>query len=149
MIYDDGFVAYLNGQLIASANAPASPVWNSAAGPNNRGDEVVLADYVDFDASSFLNALQVGDNVLAIHALNQSGSSDMLMIPRLTAGTAEVVEPLVAGHFATPTPNAPNGQVFLGLVADTHFSVDRGFYSTPFDVTITTPDARRQNRVHD
>src|SRR4029079_4351614 len=67
MIYDDGFIAYLNGQLIASANAPASPAWNSAAGPTNRGDEVVLADYVDFNASSFLSALQAGDNVLAIH----------------------------------------------------------------------------------
>lgn len=138
MIYDDGFVAYLNGQLIASANAPASPAWNSAAGPTNRGDDVVLADYVDFNASSFLSALQAGDNVLAIHALNQSGSTDMLMIPRLTAGTAQVVEPLVAGHFGTPTPNAPNGQVFLGLVEDTSFSIDRGFYAAPFDVTIAT-----------
>ena len=139
MIYDDGFVAYLNGQLIASANAPATPVWNSTAGPANRSDEVVLSQYVDFDASSFLIALQLGDNVLAIHALNQAGSSDMLMIPRLTAGGAEVVEPLLAGHFAVPTPNAPNGQVFLGLVEDTQFSVDRGFYTTPFDVAITTP----------
>ncbi len=139
MIYDDGFVAYLNGQLIASANAPGSPAWNSAAGPVNRGDEVVLADYVNFDVSSFLNTLQTGDNILAIHALNQSGSSDMLMIPRLIAGAAEVVEPFVVGHFAAPTPNAPNGQVFLGIVEDTNFSVDRGFYSAPFDVTIATP----------
>jgi hypothetical protein len=138
MLYDDGFVAYLNGQLIASANAPASPVWNSAAGPINRTDDVVLSQYVDFDATAFLGALQTGDNVLAIHALNQAGSSDFLMIPRLTGGTAQVVEPLVVGHFATPTPKAPNGQVFLGIVGDTSFSVDRGFYSAPFDVTIAT-----------
>ncbi|HWQ92526.1 MAG TPA: lamin tail domain-containing protein, partial [Clostridia bacterium] len=29
--YDDGFVAYLNGTMVASRNAPASPAWNSAA----------------------------------------------------------------------------------------------------------------------
>src|SRR5262249_17510551 len=30
MLYDDGFVAYLNGQQIFSRNAPLSPVWNSS-----------------------------------------------------------------------------------------------------------------------
>src|SRR5690606_12489167 len=30
MIYDDGFVAYLNGQQVASSFAPATPQWNSA-----------------------------------------------------------------------------------------------------------------------
>jgi hypothetical protein len=138
MIYDDGFVAYLNGQFIASANAPGSPIWNSAAGPTNRGDEVVLADYVDFDVSAYTSALVSGENVLAIHALNQSGSSDMLMIPRLSAGSAQLVEPLVAGVFATPTPGAPNGETFLGVVDDTSFSMDRGFFEQPFDVEIST-----------
>jgi hypothetical protein len=138
MIYDDGFVAYLNGALIASANAPGSLDWNSIA-TGQRGDEVVVADYVDFDVSGELDELQQGVNVLAIHALNQSGSSDMLMIPRLVAGVTEVVEPLVAGYFQTPTPDAPNGQVFAGIVEDTAFSVDRGFYSSPFNLEITTP----------
>ena len=31
MRYDDGFVAYLNGQVVASRNAPGSPQWNSSA----------------------------------------------------------------------------------------------------------------------
>lgn len=138
MIYDDGFVAYLNGVLIASANAPGGLAWNSIA-TGQRGDEVVLADYVDFDVSGELDELQQGVNVLAIHALNQSGSSDMLMIPRLVAGVTEVVEPVVAGYFQTPTPGAPNGQLFAGIVEDTAFSVDRGFYSSPFNLEITTP----------
>lgn len=139
MIYDDGFVAYLNGELIESANAPENPGWNSAAGNINRGDDVVLADYVAFDVSEHLDLLQAGANVLAIHALNQPNSSDMLMIPRLTATAASVSMPRVAGYFATPTPGAPNGEVFLGIVEDTAFSVDRGFYSSPFEVEITTP----------
>ncbi|HJQ78316.1 MAG TPA: chitobiase/beta-hexosaminidase C-terminal domain-containing protein [Lacipirellulaceae bacterium] len=139
MIYDDGFVAYLNGQLIAMENQPANPAWDSAAGSINRGDEVVLADYVGYDVTDHLNALQAGENVLAIHALNQASSSDMLMIPRFTAGTAQVVEPFVEGVLAKSTPGAPNGQVHLGVVQDTTFSVDRGFYSAPFEVEISTP----------
>ena len=31
MRYDDGFIAYLNGQVVASRNAPGSPQWNSTA----------------------------------------------------------------------------------------------------------------------
>jgi hypothetical protein len=140
MIYDDGFVAYLNGTLIASSNSPGSLGYNSIA-TGQRGDETVLAGYVDFDVSSKLSELQQGANVLAIHALNQSGSSDMLMIPRLTAGIAEVITPIVAGYFQTPTPGAPNGQLFAGIVEDTAFSVDRGFYSEPFNLEISTPTA--------
>ncbi|HEY5914750.1 MAG TPA: lamin tail domain-containing protein [Verrucomicrobiae bacterium] len=44
----------------------------------------------------------------------------------------------VLRFFKTPTPGAPNGPGFLGLVADTRFSVDRGYYSSPFQVAITT-----------
>ena len=33
MRYDDGFVAYLNGVKVASANAPAKPQWDSQATP--------------------------------------------------------------------------------------------------------------------
>ena len=48
-----------------------------------------------------------------------------------------------AGYFETPTPGAANGTSFAGFVADTSFSVDRGFYTEPFDLVISTetPDA--------
>ncbi|MBP7949976.1 MAG: lamin tail domain-containing protein [Verrucomicrobiales bacterium] len=49
-----------------------------------------------------------------------------------------------AGFLSPPTPGAVNGAVtYLGKVADTRFSVDRGFYSTPIDVAVTcdTPGA--------
>lgn len=36
-----------------------------------------------------------------------------------------------------PTPGAENNSGYLGEVADTKFSHDRGFYDTPFDVTIS------------
>lgn len=40
-------------------------------------------------------------------------------------------------YFGTYTPNANNSDAYLGLVADTKFSNDRGFYDTSFDVVIT------------
>ena len=40
-------------------------------------------------------------------------------------------------YFAVPTPGAANAGDFIGFVADTRFSRDRGFYSNAFDVAIT------------
>jgi hypothetical protein len=140
MMYDDGFVAYLNGMPIASANAPGTRAWNSIA-TAQRGDETVVAAFVEFDVTFEIDELLPGTNVLSIHALNQSGSSDMLMIPRLVAGSVEVSQPIVAGYFQTPTPGAPNAQVFTGIVADTKFSVDRGFFDAPFQLEISTTTA--------
>ncbi len=42
------------------------------------------------------------------------------------------------GYLLTPTPNALNGVVVQGFVADTQFSVDRGFYTEPVTVVIST-----------
>jgi hypothetical protein len=40
--------------------------------------------------------------------------------------------------FSSPTPGAPNRFGFEGVVSDTKFSVDRGFFGEPFDLEITT-----------
>ena len=40
--------------------------------------------------------------------------------------------------FSTPTPGADNGEGYLGVVKDTNFSIDRGFYDTPFSVVVTS-----------
>ncbi|MFT4640175.1 MAG: hypothetical protein ACI8T1_003500 [Verrucomicrobiales bacterium] len=42
------------------------------------------------------------------------------------------------GYLMIPTPSDPNGSVFLGYVADTQFSIDRGFYNEPVSLEITT-----------
>lgn len=39
--------------------------------------------------------------------------------------------------FSTPTPNAANGSGYLGVVAAVDFSVQRGFYDTPFNLTLS------------
>ncbi len=45
--------------------------------------------------------------------------------------------------FSAPTPGTANGSGYLGVVKDTNFSIDRGFYDAPVDVVITssTPGA--------
>jgi len=45
--------------------------------------------------------------------------------------------------FGYPTPGAQNSGAYLGRVADTQFSADRGFYDQAFEVAITceTPEA--------
>ena len=45
--------------------------------------------------------------------------------------------------FSPPTPGGPNGSGFSGFVADTKFSINRGFFTSPQSVEITTitPDA--------
>jgi hypothetical protein len=40
--------------------------------------------------------------------------------------------------FSSPSPGAENNGAYLGEIADTKFSHDRGFYYTPFSVTIAT-----------
>ena len=45
------------------------------------------------------------------------------------------------GYFFPATPGAPNGTSFAGFVRDTAFSTDRGFYTDPITVEITTATA--------
>src|SRR5690606_31198262 len=62
MKYDDGFVAYLNGVPIASANAPGALAYNSVATADH--PDALAAMYVDFDVSAFSHLLNEGENVL-------------------------------------------------------------------------------------
>jgi len=84
--YDDGFVAYINGQEVKRINFTGSPQWNSAAsaGHEDAGPE-------SFDISGYINTLEDGDNILAIHGLNVSTtSSDFLISVELNAGTSSI-----------------------------------------------------------
>ena len=42
------------------------------------------------------------------------------------------------GYLLEATPGGANGQSYLGVVSDTVFSQDRGFYSEPFTVALST-----------
>ena len=84
--YDDGFIAYLNGVEVARRNFTGTPDWNSTANPKHSDSEAV--NFEDIDISQYLDELLSGDNILAIHGLNQSlTSSDFLISTELDAYT--------------------------------------------------------------
>ena len=92
MRYDDGFVAYLNGVRIASANAPSDLSWNSGAVRSHPDNLAVEQE--SFDVSSHLDQLKVGGNLFSIHGLNDEvNSSDFLISPQLIAGGSDFLAP--------------------------------------------------------
>jgi len=76
--YDDGFVAYLNGTEIAGRNFTGTPEWNSSASVQNTDSAAVV--FENFNVSSFLNVLRSGENILAIHGLNERPTSSDFLI---------------------------------------------------------------------
>lgn len=83
--YDDGFVAFLNGVQIASANAPTVLAWNSAAAASH--SDVESIKLLPFDVSAFASVLHLGENVLALHGLNTPlNSTDFLVQAELVGG---------------------------------------------------------------
>ncbi len=137
MRYDDGFSAWINGQPVASSRAPALPLWNSLA--TNFHSDSVATIQEQFSASAGIAALVAGENILAIQGMNWTiDSSDLLMLPELSARTVDPAAPGSSGYLSPPTPGEVNGNAVSGFVADTKFSVNRGFYQQPFAVAITT-----------
>jgi hypothetical protein len=107
MRFDDGFAAFLNGQPLASANAPASLQWNSFSTANV--SDAAAVQFREFDVSAFIGSLRAGDNLLAIQGLNGSlGSSDFLIDAELVVSERRIVG-------GQPTAPAYEGPI---LIAD-------------------------------
>ncbi len=82
--YDDGFVAYINGTEVARRNFNGTPAWNSRASASHSDSAAVLFENIDI--SDFIDSLQQGDNILALHGMNSSTtSSDFLISAELIA----------------------------------------------------------------
>ncbi|MBN1360464.1 MAG: lamin tail domain-containing protein [Sedimentisphaerales bacterium] len=82
--YDDGFVAYLNGVEVQRVAFSGMPTWNSSAAMSHSDIDAMAQE--TFDISGYVGQLHAGQNVLAIHGLNESTtSSDFLISAELTA----------------------------------------------------------------
>ena len=82
--YDDGFLAFLNGTLIASANMSASTAWDAPASASH--DDAAAVSYESFNVSDCLSRVRPGPNILAIEGHNISrDSSDLLFQATLEA----------------------------------------------------------------
>ena len=133
MKYEDGFVAYINGNEVYSSNAPSPVQWNSAADSNRPIGDASVFEVINLTA--FLGTLQAGKNVLAIHGLNDSPADpNFLILPELTAAS----NMSVPQYFTTATPGAFNVPGAQGAVEEVWFSHNRGFYDVPFQLTLST-----------
>ncbi|HIJ54217.1 MAG TPA: hypothetical protein HPP66_13870, partial [Planctomycetes bacterium] len=133
MKYEDGFVAYINGQEVASCNAPDSVQWDSTADANRPIGDASVFEAINIMASA--QALQAGKNVLAIHGLNDNADdTNFLILPELNAAS----NMSVPQYFTTATPRKPNISGAEGVVGDVWFSESRGFYEDPFQLTLST-----------
>ncbi|CAN5498558.1 hypothetical protein BH10PLA1_BH10PLA1_01850 [soil metagenome] len=137
MMYDDGFVAYLNGVEIVRRNTPGSVAWNSNA-TKTISSGISLPPTESFDITGNKNLLVSGTNVLAIQGLNDKiNSPDFLINPTIT-GTQGIPS---TGYLPSATPGAPNSSGISGYVSDLQLDHSGGFYSSPFDLTINTDTA--------
>jgi hypothetical protein len=106
--YDDGFVIYLNGAEIARKNFTGNPTWNSAANTQNPDDAAVA--FESFDVTAHANKLRLGQNILAVQALNGSTtSSDFLFSMELVSAKAPAGE-------STPTGVSPKAVKYAGPI---------------------------------
>ncbi len=141
--YDDGYIAYLNGQEIARRNTPTDILWNAQAPTTHRDTLAVL--FEEADVSEFKSLLKPGQNILAIQGFNATlTSDDFLLVSEVAVDVPGAVSNAPGRYFAKPTPAAPNGEVsYSGLAAPVSINVERGFYEQAFDVTLTsiTPGA--------
>lgn len=123
--FDDGFIAWLDGNSLTSQNwpgAPAEPAFNATAPTtheSSRGNNGQPALTVDLGAVG--SRLGVGTHVLALMALNQDlDSSDLILIADLFLATA-------------PTNPPSNGSIVGGT-----FVTDATWYLTNSPYTVTS-----------
>ncbi len=133
MKYEDGFVAYLNGEKVASRNDPETLEWNSSATTNRPIEDA--AEFETINLTEYVGLLRDGKNILAIHGLNDDkDDGEFLVLPELVAASAVGVPQ----YFTNSTPWTPNVEGAQGLVSEVWFSHKRGFYDSSFDLILST-----------
>jgi hypothetical protein len=115
IIFDDGFVIWINGKEVFGRNAPADRSNTSFSTELNEWDAPA-----EITIDSGMVDLVNGSNTLAIQVFNYSlESSDIYFDLQITA-----------------VPSVPEVQDTLGV----QFSHPAGFYSSAFSLTLTSPD---------
>lgn len=136
VMYDDGFVAFLNGTQVEAQNEPIGPLtWQSEALLQNSDPRAQV--FQSFNITAFKNALVEGPNILAIHALNfDSTSSDMLLSCELidsipSSGTGAgipssqpLLPPLLFGDIEFNPASGNQDEEFIEIVNPNTFAVD-------------------------
>lgn len=136
--FDDGFVAYINGQEVARTNAPSSPAFDSTA-TAERTKAQALA-FAEIPLSFDVGLLNVGpgqQNLLAIQGLNLDPiDNDFLLLAELTG---VMVETSAHRYFDPATPGSVNNSGAADVIVPLSVSHERGFYDAPFNLVLSTP----------
>jgi hypothetical protein len=124
--YDDGFVAYLNGEILVASNVEDSVAWNSAS---RLAHSAHPRRFSVFDVSDKKSLLRQGTNILAIHGMNEVlNDRDFLILPELHASVTRVpmfAEPTI--QFGTIESNPTSGnqdEEYIQLVNRNSIAVD-------------------------
>ena len=143
MKYDDGFIAFINGQRIAGANAPAgNGSWNTGA--TSLHDDGEAVEFEDFSVAGGAGALRDGENVLAIIGLNDNlGSSDFVIMPELVGFDAGELNRDELLYFPQPTPGSANLPGVIGITLPPTITPASGVImgNTPMTITSESPTA--------
>lgn len=134
--YDDGFVAYLNGTEVARRNAPENADYDSTSLVDRSFRNAVTPEFVSI--SEHLDLLQTGENLLAIHGLNDAIDSDEFL---LRAGLSEIStsrgEAVFFREVTAGTFNPAEGATDF-LLNDVSLSQPHGFYESSFQLTLSS-----------
>lgn len=136
--YDDGFVAFVNGQEVAKAGAPASLHWNSQATDSRPNSEV--RQFVELDISRHVDALLPGTNLLAIQSLNLDKFNEDLLV---RADLFQLESSGPPGYLSEATPGSFNGAARAGLVQYSHSS---STFIAPFVLSISADQPETEIR---
>lgn len=126
--FDDGFVAYLNGVQVAGAQAPDELLWNSSATEPHNDSEAV--EFTDFNISAHMDTLRVGQNLLAVQALNNQDSSTDFLFSAEIAGVASAS---LANTGISPTALEYVGPVTLAESTEVKARVFQGDQWSPLN----------------
>lgn len=120
---DDGAIVWIDGVEVARLHVDATGTVEA----HQAGAPETLT--VDADLTG------PGEHVLAIEVLS-ADSDDLYVDVDLALQTLGTGDP---AWFDVPTPGAPNGEGWDGVVADPEVDPPRGFYETATTVTVTSP----------
>ncbi len=135
--YNDGFVAYINGEEALRELAPDALNATSKAA-KSRGAEAAL-QLQTRDLSRALGSLRAGENVLAIHALNSAAvnptflfSCELQSVSRIEIDTTSHL------FYGAPSPGWYNTRGAETIAEAPSSSHETGLYAEPFEVTLSS-----------
>ena len=112
------FLAGSEGYGLLAPGASVGLGWDTVAAEDRPSSESAVVETID--VSNFVEFIEPGENVLAIHGLNvASTSQEFLIRSGLTASTIEI-DPAAQRYYPAATPGAANavGFVELGPIID-------------------------------